>query len=387
MKGETAMPEFYDRFLPDPFLKKDGTRIQNPAEWPVQAAYIRELAAENMYGAWPGKPASVTATVTGTKEEYFGKAIRETISLTINDRYPVTVEYIRPKASGKHPIIVYNSSRLGMKSRLEFDAVVTAGYGIASFDREMIRPDLQFAKYAGYEEEAKNREYPDLPCGDIMAWAWGHSVIADWLGTMEDTGVLICTGHSRGGKAALCAGIFDDRFQVVAPIGSGCGGLGCARFSGTLALDKQDEKKCETIGRMAHAFPTWMNEKYATFGTQEDPFPIGDEVNHFPLDAHMLRAACAPRAVFNSEGTEDFWANSFGTQLCRDAAQKVFEFLGVPDRNVFHIRPGIHDYNHSDWAALIDFCDIVLHRERKLPQGGSTAGPYVIDLKKYAPWA
>lgn len=381
------MPEFYDRFLPDPFLKQDGTRIQNPSEWPAQAAYIRELAADNMYGTWPGKPDSVTAAVSETKEEYFGKAIRETITLTIDDRYPVNVEYIRPKTPGKHPVIVYNASRLGMRSRLEFDTVVIAGYGIASFDREMIRADLQFAKYAGYEEEAKNREYPDLPCGDIMAWAWGHSVVADWLKTMEDTGVLICTGHSRGGKAALCAGIFDDRFQVVAPIGSGCGGLGCARFSGTLALDQQDETKCETIGRMAHVFPTWMNEKYATFGSQEDPYPIGDEVNRFPLDAHMLRAVCAPRAVFNSEGTEDFWANSFGTQLCRDAAQKVFEFLGVPDCNVFHIRPGIHDFNHSDWAALIDFCDIVLHRERKLPQVGSVTGPYVIDLKRYAPWA
>ena len=168
---------------------------------------------------------------------------------------------------------------------------------------------------------------------------------------------------------------------------SGCGGLGCARFSGTLALDKQDETKCETIGRMAHVFPTWMNEKYVSFGTKADPFPIGEEVNRFPLDAHMLRAACAPRAVFNSEGTHDFWANSFGTQLCRDAAQKVYEFLGVPDRNVFHIRPGGHDFNWSDWAALIDFCDIVLHRERTMPLSGAMTGPYVINLKDYAPWA
>lgn len=381
------MKEFYDPFLPDPFLREDGTRVKDPSEWPLQAAYIRSLAAENMYGSWPGKPESLTAAVEETKKEYFGQAVREKITLTVDHRFPLSVEYIHPEKPGRHPVIVYNASRLSMRSRLEFDAVVTAGYGIASFDREMIRPDLPMAKFGGYEEEALRRDYPALPCGDIMAWAWGHSLVADWLETREDTGPLICTGHSRGGKAALCAGIFDDRFQVVAPIGSGCGGLGCARFSGTLALDKQDETKCETIGRMAHVFPTWMNEKYASFGTKADPFPIGEEVNRFPLDAHMLRAACAPRAVFNSEGTHDFWANSFGTQLCRDAAQKVYEFLGVPDRNVFHIRPGGHDFNWSDWAALIDFCDIVLHRERTMPLSGAMTGPYVINLKDYAPWA
>ncbi len=381
------MNTFYDPYLPDPFLKKDGSRVKTPSEWADQAAYIRELAAENMYGSWPGKPRSFSCVTAERRDEYFGKAKRDILTLTIDDRYPVSAEYIRPVKAGKHPVIVYNANRLSMRSPFEYEAVITAGYGILSFDREMIRPDPQMACYGGYEEEANQREYPSLPCGDIMAWAWGHSVMADWLETQPDTGPLICTGHSRGGKAALCAGIYDERFQVVAPIGSGCGGLGCARFSGTLALDRQNETKCETIGRMAHVFPSWMNEKYATFGSQSDPYPIGDEVNRLPLDAHMLRAACAPRAVFNSEGTEDFWANSFGTQLCRDAAQKVYDFLGVPDHNVFHIRPGIHSFNSEDWAALIDFCDIVLRRERKLPHSDGFRGPYAIDLKKYAPWA
>ena len=378
---------FEDRFLPDPFLKEDGSRIQSPAEWPQQASRIRSLAEENMYGPWPGKPVSLRTTVQGVQEEYGGRAQRETVTLFINGDYPLAVEYIHPAGAGKHPVIVYNTNRLSMRSALEYETVITAGYGIASFDREMIRPDPQMAQYGGYAEEVAARKYPSLPCGDIMAWAWGHTAVASWLETREDTGALICTGHSRGGQAALCAGIFDERYQVVAPIGSGCGGLGCARFSGTLALDRQDEGKCETIGRMAHVFPTWMNEKYASFGTQTKPYPIGDEVRFFPLDAHMLRAACAPRAVFCSEGAEDFWANSFGTQLCRDAAQKVYDFLGVPDRNGFAIRPGIHAFHPLDWAALVDFSDIVLRRERRLAWPLTMRGPYVIDLGRYAPWA
>ena len=220
-----------------------------------------------------------------------------------------------------------------------------------------------------------------------MAWAWGHAVAADYLRTRKDTEDLICTGHSRGGKAALCAGIFDERFAVVAPMGSGCGGAGCARFSGTLALDRDDPENCETIGRMAHNFPTWMCPQYAEYGPREAPYAIGKEVEKLPLDAHMLRAACAPRAVFTSEGREDFWCNSFGTELCRDAAQPVFAFLGVPEKNGFHIRRGGHDFASEDWYALVDFCDIVLHRPRALPRADTTGSAYVIDLHTFAPWA
>lgn len=373
-------------FLPDPFLREDGTRVSKPEEWPAQAAYIRRLAQTHMYGVWPGKPAGLTGRITKTEPALWGKATRERITLTVEGRWELNLEYVYPSGLTHFPVIVYNTNRTGMRSRLETE-ILSAGYAIAAFDREMIRPDFQIAQMLGYLEQARESTYPDLLCGDIMAWGWGHSLVADYLQGRKEAGALICTGHSRGGKAALCAGIFDERFQVVAPMGSGCGGAGTARFSGTLALDRQDEKVCETIGSMAHMFPTWMCEQYAEYGPKEPPYAIGEEVEAFPLDAHMLRAACAPRAVFNSEGMEDLWANAFGTQLARDAAQKVFEFLSVPGRNGFHIRPGGHDFNCADWAALIDFCDIVLQRERSMPQADTTKRIFVIDLKKYAPWA
>ena len=42
----------------------------------------------------------------------------------------------------------------------------------------------------------------------------------------------VVTGHSRMGKAALCCGIYDERAAVVAPAGSGCGGMASMRLSG-----------------------------------------------------------------------------------------------------------------------------------------------------------
>lgn len=370
-------------FLPDPFLKPDGTRVTSPDEWPEQAAYIRRLCEEHLYGTWPEKARSIEACIS-TESAYRGQAVRITGHLLINGAYPLPIDYVYPSWKGPFPIITFNTCRLAMQSPLESE-ILESGYGILAFDRECIRPDPGFEKAFGYKVPGDG--IPDLPCGDIMAWGWGHSVCADWLQTRPEAGALICTGHSRGGKAAISAGIFDSRFEVTAPMGSGCGGAGCARFSGTLALDRDDPTKCETIGRMAHVFPSWMSPRYVEYGTNEAPYPIGEEVQAFPIDAHMLRAACAPRAFFDSEGRSDFWANSFGTELCRDAAQRVYEFLGVPERNGIHFRNGGHAFNRDDWSALIDFCDIVLHRVRSMPRSDTTNSAYVIDLKKYAPWA
>ena len=373
--------------LPDPFLREDGTRVTEPGEWAEQAAHIRGLAEEHMYGTWPGIPEAPEGELLESEPLWGGRAVRERHLLTYMGGFRLKVQVVRPAEASRCPTIVYNATRRSKSCPDEEDVVLRAGYGIVSYDREMIRPDYGMAAWAGYEEELRAASYPELPCGDIMAWGWGSSLVASWLKDRGCAGPLIVTGHSRGGKAALCAGIFDDRFEVVAPMGSGCGGAGCARYLGTLALDVQDEGACETIGAMATHFPTWMCPRYADYGPREAPFVVGDRVADFPIDAHMLRAACAPRAVFTSEGEEDHWANTFGTQLCRDAAQRVYDFLGVPARNGFHIRPGGHAFNAHDWCAMVDFCDIVLGRERKLIHDDTTKRIYSIDLKRYADWA
>ena len=376
--------EYYSRLLPDPFIKENGTRLKRPEEWKEQKLHFRALAQKYLYGTWPQKEESLD--IQGGKSEPAdgGRAVRETVLLAINGAFPFRIEIVRPSVPGKIPVIVWNTTKENLRCPVEED-VLAAGYAVASFDREQIRPDLESADRRGNRGKAEKQKYPNLPCGDIMAWGWGHSVAADYLRTRNFAGPLIAAGHSRGGKAALCAGIFDSRFLVTAPIGSGCGGLGCARFLGTADGSRQDERKCETIGSITHAFPTWFCQKYAEFGTEEKPYPLGDAVNFFPLDANILRAACAPNAVFSSEGIEDDWSNPFGNQLCWQSAEEVFDFLGIPERNGFHIRPGKHEFNGHDWLALIDFCDIVLKRRRTLPHGDLNQPYFPIDLRSYCP--
>lgn len=367
-------------YLPDPFLREDGSRITGAEQWPAQAAAIRKLAEEHMYGIWPGKARSVTVVSQRSENVYDGKAVREYVTVRVNNQFDMGIIITRPAGEEKKPYIVTIGQDQWYLSREVDEAVILkAGYAVAIFNREPIRPDHVLT-----EEEKPT--YPALNCGTIMAWGWGFSLTADYLENRLDCEKLICTGHSRYGKAALCAGIYDDRFAVVAPTGSGCGGAGSARFMGTLDGSRQDSRRCESVASITHKFPHWFGGDYASFGSSEPPYPVGEEANRFPLDAHMLRAACAPRAVFSSEGSEDYWANLFGTQLGYQAAQPVFDLLGVPERNGLFVRPGRHAYSLEDWKAMVDFCSIALGRERVFPELDVYQKPMDMDCRDYAPW-
>ena len=76
--------------------------------------------------------------------------------------------------------------------------------------------------------------------GFCLAWAWGASRGVDALqylaahdpdyANLLDLKKLVVTGFSRWGKAALLAGVLDDRFRVTAPGGSGSGGAAPYRY-------------------------------------------------------------------------------------------------------------------------------------------------------------
>lgn len=381
---------FYNKYLPNPMQKPDGSLVKDVQEWKQQKEYLRELAQEHMYGIWPGKVQSVKCLSYIQEELNEGKIIHEKIQLEIvynSDTFQMEIVIYRPNDHEKHPTIISNSfSHLPKFQNPYLPNVVERGYALVTFLTGDIVPDVQLVKYYNLPVD-DNKVYPKLPCRTIMAWAWGHSVVADYIETCKFAGPLISTGASRGGKAALCAAIFDDRFSVAAPTIAGCGATGTARFCGTTDGSRQDSVRSETIGRITKVFPDWFNDEYATYGSKEEPFAIGEEVNSFPLDANVLRAMVAPRAVFSSDGEEDHWSNPFGTQLGWMAAQPVFDWLGVPEKNAFNIRPGVHGFDERDWIAMLDFCDQIFGRKRAVPCE-SLNKPFFkdVDIRKYADW-
>ena len=186
--------------------------------------------------------------------------------------------------------------------------------------------------------------YPEYrEWGVIAAWAWTYRVLLDVLveSAYVDPRKVVTTGHSRGGKTALCAAIYDDRVAVAAPNSSGSGGTGSWRF-----FDGEHDEQTVAYHEDHHAH--WWSPRFVEFVGHED---------RLPFDAHTLRAAVAPRAVLNTHARHDWWANPYGTALATHAAQPVFDWLGVSGHNAQHWRDGDHDQRAADWAALFDFCD------------------------------
>lgn len=142
-------------------------------------------------------------------------------------------------------------------------------------------------------------------------WAWLQSRVIDWLETQQDIDVAktVVTGHSRMGKAALCCGIYDERAAIVAPAGSGCGGMASMRLSGCRL--GENIGLSERIGVMLNKerFPYWLMENVADYGTPDGKTRFRE--NEIPFDANILGACVAPRRLILVEGLDDDWINPF----------------------------------------------------------------------------
>lgn len=363
--------------LPDPFLKPDGTRVKSPEEWPEQREYLKEMLAHYLYGHMPKDSGKTSGEVVFSRPVYNGRALAQTIRITTGRNGEVTfdADLIRPVREGKVPVITWNQFTGRHGSPAEEEAVCERGYAIMEFDKEQIAADSAEA-FHGPAAKA----FPECDWGAIAMWAWAQSRLLDYLFTTDwaDTDKIVATGHSRGGKVALCAAIYDERFALCAPNGSGCGGAGCFRFLGSRY--GEGIGVCETAGSINDLLGYWWSDAFGEFGLRQQnytssQFPKVDDLyarlkefsfekfgktlneNRLPFDLHFAKALIAPRALISTDGLRDVWANTFGTQITWRAAQEVFDFLGVPEKNAMHFREGTHEFQKIDWLAILDFCD------------------------------
>lgn len=371
-EAQTPMPE-----LPDPFLREDGSRVATPAEWPRQRAWLKEMLAHFLYGHMPASREAFTGAAAASHPAYEGRAVRETL-LFSHRTVPALrfhAQVVRPADQGPCPVILWNRGRGEEASPLEEELVCVRGCALVMFQREELAPDGP-AACTGPLAQA----YPACDWGAVAMWAWGCSLVADYLaGThWADMKKLAVTGHSRGAKAAVCAAVYDERFSVCAAAGSGCGGLGCLRFVGSRY--GENIGLCETVGNAVDGFPFWWSDHWGAFGariTDETRTRCGQYGREIfakifaesvgrrkdeallPFDLHFLRALIAPRAVISLDGLGDTWSNPFGTQITWRAAQEVFDFLQAPHHNALFFREGGHEFSVEDWRALTGFCGAV----------------------------
>jgi hypothetical protein len=354
--------------LQNPFQKADGSLVQNKKEWDQQRDYLKAMLAFYQYGVMPPAPKDVEISKMSEKKADNDLAIEELYQLEINrNNKSVTIRFgfYRPLSHKPLPVIIKNDiflfeptdikdeqkrEKYRTSRRFEIDDFVKKealdrGYIFCKFIRTDVAPDVPNSR-----DQSVFPLYPEYDWGTIAAWSWAYQPIINFLLDQPyvDGDKIVATGHSRGGKTALCAGVYDERITITAPNSSGTGGTGSLRYF-------DPEQRPQKIIANKKSFPHWWHPRFFQFINNEDKLPF---------DAHFAKTLIAPRALFNAHARQDFWANPYGTHLTYLAAQPVFDWLGVSDHQSIHWRDGGHNQNEEDWGALLDFCDFIFFNKK-----------------------
>ncbi|MEM7395551.1 MAG: hypothetical protein AAF492_24735, partial [Verrucomicrobiota bacterium] len=259
--------------MPDPFIKPDGSRITSAGEWAAQRVYLKAMLAHYQYGSVPSRPKAFDLNWIEGQPIFKGEAIHEryTITLSRNQKQATfPFELIRPVEGQRLPGIVKNchaffagkgkAKATADRDRAAAKEAVSRGYLLCKFNRNDVAADRRDNRGTGVFPL-----YPEYDWGTIAAWAWAHGVVVDALDRLKliDLNRIVATGHSRGGKTALCAGIYDERVAVTAPNSSGTGGTGSMRYF----------EKGQRPQRLIHhktQFPHWWVRRYFDFGGEEE---------------------------------------------------------------------------------------------------------------------
>ena len=347
--------------LPDPFLKPDGTRAISAAEFDELKKEHYKSVVELQYGTIPPKPEFL-------KIEKINKGRKSTSYRITTGRedFPVsfTMRVFAPQTEEKCPVVV--NGDFGFDYAFEsgyLDAMLGSGIGVVYFDRTELVPDV---RDAGRSAPLYNC-YPEYTFGALGAWAWGYSRCVDALEQLDifDLDWIAFTGHSRGGKTAMLAGVLDERAKIVNPNETNAGSCSCYRIHMKAINEDGIEKKSETLSDILNKFDFW-------FGRGMDSYADCEE--KLPFDAHFTKAMIAPRILLVGEAASDIWTNPIGTWMTTQAAGEVFKLYGKEENLHWYFRHGFHYHKVEDIEMLVSV--IKHHRDGAPLKDGFSSTPF-----------
>ena len=237
----------------------------------------------------------------------------------------------------------------------DIDNIISRGYAIALVATREVYPDKKYSHRNSILKAAGIRKKSNT-AGALRLWAWACSKVLDYLYTLGDeidTSKVAVIGHSRGGKTALIAASYDERFVLSVSSCSGNSGAALSR-----------NNTGETIADINKNFPYWFSKKYRNYSHNEDKLPF---------DQHQLIGLIAPRYVYVFSASEDSWACPKNELLsCRYASDyfKLYglEGLAAPQQIkndvsysqghiAYHMKTGSHSLEMRDWNMVMDYFD------------------------------
>ena len=362
-----------------PLLTTDaGAPVADVAAWEnTRRPELVETFTSRMYGRRDvERPPELTFTTTAPDKVMLdGKAVRRRVDIGWKGPYGAMsfgVTAFIPVSDKPVPAFVLICNRDPKKNldpeRIEkspfwpVEEIVGRGYAAIAF----FNGDVAWDKYNGMNAFTNGvyacfRQKDDRTgesWGALTAWAWGASRVMDWIETEGrlDARHVGVVGHSRGGKAALCAGAFDARFAMTCSNDSGCGGA---------KLNHIDLLAAEHFNQITTSVPYWFCADFQAKCAGRDA-----ELN---FDQHQFLALMAPRLLYVASAAEDSWAGPEGEYWAARLASPAWELYGkrglvstgfpaigtsLQDGSVaYHRREGGHNLTVVDWNLFMDFAD------------------------------
>jgi hypothetical protein len=389
------------RALPDAFTMMDGTRITTAQEWTEKRRpQLVALFEHYIYGVAPGAPEIEVSETVPPQPILEGKGLLKQVTIRFKNLPGEEAPRIRLAlflpADATEPVPVFlalnkcGNYEVLSDPAIQYDAaawchdncpdgetearganedywcvasILARGYAFATFHESDIDPDKH--DFTDGIHAAYASELPVAPnsWGTIAAWSWGLRRCIDYLVTDPaiNPAQVAVIGHSRRGKTALLTAALDERVALVVPHQSGTGGM---------ALSRNNDQ--ETTERINRVFPHWFADNFVQFDLKEDKLPI---------DQHLLAALVAPRALLDTEGLKDYWANGKSALKGLLLADRVYKLLGAPGikgggmiqgpatltkanaGNLLQYRLDTdHTLNQDYWQGILDFADIQFGR-------------------------
>ncbi len=325
--------------LPDPFLKADGSRACTPEEFEKHKSELYRSAVEFQYGKMPPEPEFLEV-----EPIYKAEIISCYRIVTGRRSHPISFEMrVMKKGKEKCPVIVDGDLCFGYAFDKEYlNTVLDAGVGMVLFNRTMLAPDVKDAGRHGQLYDC----YPEYDFGAIGAWAWGYSRCVDAIIKLDlfDNDWITFSGHSRGAKTAMLAGVLDKRARIVNPNETCQGSCSCYRIHMKAITEDGEEKVSETLADLWQHFNFWVGKEMGNYTEREQ---------ELPFDAHYLKALVAPRTLVVGEAASDMWANPVGSWMTTQAAKEVFKLYGKEDSLYWYYRHGYHYHKPEDLSMLV----------------------------------